>query len=255
MGVPGPGTGRVDANLCARLSGTYTGAMTAAQVLAYMERNRNSANLAGMARVGIETAGSFGLTMPELRRLAKTIGTDHPLALALYQSGSHDCKLLSALIDDPRQVTEAQMESWAKGFDSWDVTDQVCTILFDASSHGWKKAREWAGREPQFVKRAGFSLMAGLAVHDKAAPDSAFAGLFQAIVDGAGDERAFVKKAVSWALRNIGKRNARLNRGALETARKISRLGTRSADWVARDVIKELESDAVKARLQKKARP
>lgn len=217
---------------------------------------------AGMARYGIRVDSAFGVSIYELRRIAKRLGIDHELALALWATGNHEARLLAVLVDDPARVTPAQLEAWARDFDSWDVCDQATTSLFDRTEHAWAKAVEWAGRDEEWVKRGGFALMAGLAVHDRKASDRAFVRLFPVIERGALDPRNFVKKAVNWALRNIGKRNLALNEAALACAGRIrdaanARAGgprggdpeARSARWVAADALRELSSPKIRARL------
>lgn len=205
--------------------------------------------LAGMARYGIVGAGRLGLAVPDMRRIAKETGRDHALALALWRTGIPDARIVAALVAEPGRLTEAEMEEWVADFASWDVCDQVCTNLFGKSPLAWKKIRDWAAREGPFVRRAAFASIAALAWHDREAPDQVFRELLPLIRDGARDERNPVKKSVSWALRNIGKRNARLNRAALAEARRIRALDSRSARWVAGDAIRELESAAVRRRL------
>jgi 3-methyladenine DNA glycosylase AlkD len=201
----------------------------------------------------------------ELRKIAKRIGVDHDLALALWATGNHEARLLACFVDDPAAVTAAQVEAWAQDFDSWDICDQATTSLFDRTQHGWAKARAWAKRDEEWVKRGGFALMAGLAVHDKTAGDRAFTKLLPLIERAAFDHRNFVKKAVNWALRNIGKRNQVLNEAAIACAEKIrtaanNRAGgerggdgtVRAARWVASDALRELGSAKVQARLDRR---
>jgi len=203
----------------------------------------------GMARFGVRVAKALGVSAPNLRRLAKEIGKDHDLAGKLWKTGIHDARILAALIDDPAQVTVPQMERWARDFDSWAVCDAACGCLFDKTPYAWDKAVEWTGREPEYVKRAGFVLMAALAVHDKKAPDGRFEAFFPYLVKHASDERNFVKKAVNWALRQIGKRNARLNALAIRTAEDIRRIDSKAARWIASDALRELTGARVQARL------
>jgi PAS domain S-box-containing protein len=204
----------------------------------------------GMARFGIATDRALGGTsVPALRAMAKRIGRDHDLAAELWASGIHEARLLAAMVDDPARVTEGQMEAWAADFDSWDMVDGACSSLFDKTPFAYDKAVEWSGRDEEFVKRAGFVLMAVLAVHDKSAPDETFRRLFPLIEAQAGDRRNFVRKAVNWALRQIGKRNPTLNREAVAVARRIQSNGPRTARWVASDALRELESEAVRTRL------
>jgi len=206
-------------------------------------------NRAGMARYGINVTCAFGVSVTEIRRLAKVIGTDHGLALALWKTGNHEARLLAGMIDDPAAVDEAQLEKWASGFDSWDICDQTCANLFDRTDFARLKVVEWAAREEEFVKRAAFALIAALAVHDKRAPDEVFERFLPVIAAAADDERNFVKKAVNWALRNIGKRNQALNAAAVACAQKIAARGTRSARWIAADALRELTSVKVRQRL------
>ena len=211
----------------------------------------------GMARFGINPKNTLGISIYKLRPMAKELGRDHKLAKELWASGIHEARILAVFVEDPRLVTEDQMDSWANDFDSWDVCDQACTSLFDQTPFAYKKALEWAKRDEEYVKRGAFSLMAGLAVHDKKASDKDFEKLFPAIIKASTDERNYVRKAVSWALRNIGKmRNENLRRRAIEVANEIKRAypESKSAKWIASDVIRELESDAVKARLRKKGK-
>jgi 3-methyladenine DNA glycosylase AlkD len=217
-----------------------------------VERLRSLADLKaveGMARFGIHVSNILGVSAPNLRKLAKEIGRDHGLASQLWRTGVHDARILAALVDDPAQVTVDQMEQWAADFDSWAVCDAACSCLFDKTPHAWDKAVEWTGREPEYVKRAGFVLMAALAVHDKKAPDERFEAFLPLLVEHATDERNFVKKAVNWALRQIGKRNGPLNKRAIRTAQDIRRIDSRSARWIASDALRELTSDKVRARL------
>jgi 3-methyladenine DNA glycosylase AlkD len=210
-------------------------------VIERIKAGYNPANVAGMARYGINVENCYGMSMPELQKLAKEIGKDHKLALQLWTSGIHDARILAGLIDDAKLVTEEQLEDWVKDFVSWDLCDQVCTKLFDRTVYARDKALEWAGREEEFVKRAGFVLMAGLAVHNKKVGDEFFAAFFPLIEAGAGDDRNFVKKAVNWALRQIGKRNAALNKQAIAVAEGILAKGTQPAGWIARDALRELK--------------
>jgi 3-methyladenine DNA glycosylase AlkD len=199
-----------------------------------------------MARFGINPENTLGISIPTLRSLAKEIGKDHALAEELWTSGIHEARILAAFIDDPKQVTEEQMDRWVAEFDSWDVCDQACGSLFDRTPFAYQKALEWSARDEEFVRRAAFALMAYLAVHDKKAGDDKFEGFFPLIVAAATDERNFVKKAVNWALRQIGKRNQNLNAKAIETAQDISKIDSKAARWIANDALKELTSDRIK---------
>jgi 3-methyladenine DNA glycosylase AlkD len=186
-----------------------------------------------------------------MRRLANELGRDHRLALGLWRTGIAEAKIVAGMVGDPATLTEEEMEEWVKGIDSWDVCDQVCMNLFEKNQLAWKKIVDWSDRKEEFVKRTAFSLIACLAWHDKKASDEKFIGLLPVIVREATDERNFVKKAVNWALRNIGKRNLSLNQAALEAAKEINRLDSKTARWIAADAIRELESDAVQRRLKR----
>ena len=204
-----------------------------------------------MARFGIDTTRAVGVSVTQLRRFARDLGHDHELAAALWASGVHEARLLASLVDEPAMVSEAQMEAWVADLDSWDVCDGVCGNLFDRTPFALDKAVEWSTLEPEFEKRAAFALMASAAVHRKDLPDAAFASLLPVIRAQAIDERNYVKKAVSWALRQIGKRSSGLNSRAVRTAERIERIDSPAARWVARDALRELRSDAVQARLRK----
>lgn len=215
--------------------------MDAKTVLDRLVSYTNPKNVEGMARFGINAHNTLGVSMPAIRKIGKETGRNHKLAGELWDSEIHEARILAALVDDPKLVTAKQMEIWVAGFDSWDVCDQVCMNLFDKTVFAYAKAAEWSRREEEFVKRAGYALMAVLAVHDKKAPDSKLAAFFPHIIRGASDERNFVRKAVNWALRQIGKRNAALCRQALKCAREIALIDTKAARWIAADAIRELE--------------
>jgi 3-methyladenine DNA glycosylase AlkD len=204
-----------------------------------------------MARSGIRTDRALGITVTALRVYARTLGRDHELAVALWASGVHEARMLATLVDDPAAVTESQMEAWVREVDSWDLCDGACGNLFDRTPFAFDKAIEWSAREEEFVKRAGFALMAWLAVHRKDVSDARFEAFLPAIRAGAVDDRNFVKKAVNWALRQIGKRSLPLNRRAIATAQEIGQIDARSARWIAADALRELESPAVQARLRR----
>ena len=221
----------------------------ASQVLASLKQMANSANVEGMARFGINPENTLGVPVPALRALAKEIGSDHKLALDLWKSGIHEARLLSGFIDDPAAVTQGQMESWVRDFDSWDVCDQLCSNLFDKTSFAVEKAIEWSGRKEEFVKRGGFVLMDALAVHDKEADDAIFESFLPIIGRESSDKRNFVRKGANWALRQIGKRNLSLNRSAIRTAKGILKLDSASARWIATDALRELQGPAVAKKL------
>jgi 3-methyladenine DNA glycosylase AlkD len=225
-----------------------TTAGRAAEVLDSLRRLADPKRLEGMARFGIDTRTALGVTVTELRTLARRLERDHALAAELWKSGIHEARILASIVDEPDAVTERQMESWVREFDSWDLCDQVCMNLFDRTRFAFDKALEWSARDPEFEKRAGFALMATAAVHRRDVPDRAFHAFLPRIQDEATDDRNYVKKAVSWALRQIGKRSAGLHARAIVTAHRIEAIDARSARWIARDVLRELEGSAVRER-------
>jgi 3-methyladenine DNA glycosylase AlkD len=235
-------------------------AARAAAVVARIERLGSEAARAGMARYGINVERAAGVSIYELRRIARELGRDHELALALWATGLHEARHLAGMVDDPALVDEAQMEDWVCAFDSWDLCDQTTSNLFDKTALAYVKAREWCGREPEFEKRAGFATIAALAVQDKTAGDEPFLEFLELARREAGDGRNYVKKAVSWALRNIGKRDLALNAAAVTCAERIladaeaGGQGARGARWVARDALRELTSEKVRRRLEARAR-
>lgn len=219
------------------------------EVVRRLKREANPENVAGMARFGINPEGTLGICTPDLMRLAKEIGKDHALAQKVWGTGIHEARVLAAMMDEPSKVTEKQMEKWVSEFDSWDVCDQVCMRLFDKTPFAYDKVEEWSRRDEEFVKRAGFALIASLAVHDKKADDERFEKMLAIIARESTDERNYVRKAVNWALRQIGKRNKRLNGKAIKTAEKIQKKDSKSARWIAADALRELKSEAVRTRL------
>jgi 3-methyladenine DNA glycosylase AlkD len=231
--------------------------ITVQEILAEIQSRRNEPALAGMAKYGVRVDKAYGWSVPEVRALAKRVVSElgrrsperHAYALELWKTGIHEAQLLACFVESSDMVTEEQMEAWVLDLDSWDTCDQLCNSVLGETPLAWDKAVEWSARDEEFVKRAGFALMAVLAWHAKDAADRRFGPLLAAIELQAGDERAFVKKAVNWALRNIGKRNAALNAQAVETARRIAASGTRAGRWVASDALRELEGEAVRHRL------
>ena len=205
----------------------------------------------GMAKFGINPEKTLGVQVHRLRELAKEIGYDHEIAARLWASGIHEARILASIVDEPGEVTVEQMERWAMEFDSWDVCDGCCSNLFEKTPFALDRAVEWSGREEEFVKRAGYVLMARLAVGKKKATEEQLESFLPHIIRGAEDERNMVKKAVNWALRQIGKHNPRLNRLAIHTGKKIAEMDSKSARWIASDALKELRSDAVQKRLLK----
>ncbi len=234
------------------------------KIIAKLKSHKDSKNIAGMARFGISAKNTLGVSMPVIRNMAKEIRKSflankraetekslkdrHNLALELWDSGIHEARILAGLMDEPSMVTGKQMEKWVKDFDSWDVCDQVCMNLFDKTEFAWGAPFEWSKRKEEFVKRAGFALMAALAFHDKKANDDDFLKFFPVIKREATDERNFVRKAVNWALRQTGKRNKNLCYSALKVAREIQKENpdNKTARWIAGDAIRELENIRIK---------
>lgn len=213
---------------------------TAEALIGFLRAHANPANVAGMARYGIETRNALGVPMPVLRGLGKRSGRSHSLADDLWKSGIHEARILAGLVEELDRVTPRQMDRWARDFDSWDICDQSCLNVFRYTPFAFEKAAEWARAEGEFVRRAGFALMAGLAVKAKSAPDSRFEAFLPLIAAAAGDDRNMVKKSISWALRQIGKRNPALRERAMETAEGIRSQGSKSARWIASDALREL---------------
>lgn len=227
--------------------------MTIDELLKKLEELGSPDGVAGMARFAIVSDKSFGISAPVLKELAreaqKVCKDRHELALGLWQTGIYEARQIACLIDDPKRVTRAQMDAWVKDFDNWAIVDGACGHLFCRTPFAYEKAFEWAEREPEFEKRAGFSLMCYLAVHDKKAADEKLSQFLPVIEKHSDDPRNFVKKAVNWALRQIGKRNLSLNRLAIDSAEKIQDRNTPSSRWIASDALRELNSVAVRERL------
>lgn len=211
------------------------------EIIRELKKQAVPANKSGMARFGINTTTALGVSIPKLRALAKKLGKSHELAQALWRTKIHEARLLACFVDEPVAVTPRQLESWVRDFDSWDLCDQCCSNLFDKTTFAFEKAIELSEHREEFVKRTGFVLMACLAVHDKKRPDKDFLKFFPIIKREATDERNFVKKAVNWALRQIGKRSPGLRRAAMKTAEEIQMLDSKSAKWIAGDAIRELK--------------
>lgn len=224
------------------------------EVMDQLRAAANPDNAAGMARFGISPVGTLGISMPELKALAKRLGKDHDLAQELWGTGVHEARILAGLVAEPARTDRALMESWAREFDSWDVCDQVCSCLFSRTEYAYAVVPDWTRAEEEFVRRAGYVMMAVLAVHDKKKGDEAFLAFFPLIERGAGDGRNFVKKAVNWAIRQIGKRNLRLRSECILLAERVREQGSSSARWIAADALRELSSPAVVARLEARKR-
>jgi 3-methyladenine DNA glycosylase AlkD len=222
------------------------------EILEALRKLSNPLNVVGMAQFGINPHNTLGVPVFVLRKMAKTIGHDHGLAARLFESGIHESRILASMVDDPSVVKEQQMEEWVQAFDSWDVCDQCCSNLFDRTPFAWTKAVEWSVRPEVFVKRAAFVMMATLAVHDKKAADLGFVRFLEIIRRESADERNFVKKAINWALRQIGKRSMILNELAVAAAEEIRGSNVKGTRWIAGNALKELKSDSVRRRLAEK---
>lgn len=223
--------------------------MTVQEIIAKLESLENPVNVAGMKRFGITAKKAFGVPMPVLKELAKDVKKHakdrHKLALELWKTGVYEARIIAYLIDDPKQVTEKQMDSWAKDFDNWAICDGACGHLFCRTEFAYEKVLEWSVREEEFIKRAGIVLIAWLAVHDKKADDDRIANFLPILEKYSDDDRNFIKKAVNWSLRQIGKRNLNLNKLAIETAERIKAQNTKSARWIAADALRELTGEKV----------
>ena len=229
--------------------------MTVAEILKELESLGSPENVAGMKRYAIAAPSVFGVSAPVLKHFARDLKKQtpdrHTLAQHLWDTGNYEARVIAFLIDDPKRVTNEQMESWARDFDNWATVDGTCSYLFCRTPHAYAKAFEWADRDEEFVKRAAFSLMAYLAVHDKKADDEKLAAFLPVIELHSDDDRNFVKKAVNWALRQIGKRSMYLNKLAVETGERIKAQDSKPARWIASDALRELRSEKVQERLQK----
>jgi len=222
------------------------------ELLVLLRSLRDPESVKGMARYGINPKNNLGISIYKLRLIAKDVGMDHNVAIQLWSSGIHDARLLACFVENPKEITSEQMDTWSKDFDSWDICDQACTSLFDLSPFAWKKVFEWSERDEEFIKRGAFSLIAGLSVHDKNAINKKFEEFFPIIKKQSTDERNYVKKAVNWALRNIGKRNLLLNKKTIILSNDILKMESKTAKWIARNALKELTSIKIQDRLKKK---
>jgi len=224
--------------------------MNSSQIIKKLKSLSSPKNVAGMARFGINPQKALGINIPVLRKMAKGIGKNHDLALQLWDSDLHEVRILATMIDESDKVSLRQMDRWVLGFNSWDLCDQCCMNLFDKLPMAWVKAIDWVGKEREFTRRAGFALMACLAWHDKQAKDQEFLKFFPLIKKYSTDERNFVRKAVNWALRQIGKRNKNLNKQAIKLTKEILRINNKTAKWIASDALRELKSEAIQKRLR-----
>lgn len=224
--------------------------MTIEQIKNELKKNVHPNSLEGKARFGIDVSNAYGVTIPVQRKLAKEIGKDHKFAQELWKEGIHETRIIASMVDEPAKVTKSQMNKWANDFNSWDLCDQCCNNLFVYTPYAHEKAIEWSQSKKEFVKRAGFTMMAVIAVHDKKASDKDFDKFFMRIKEESTDERNFVKKAVNWALRQIGKRNKSLHKKALTHAKEIEKIDSKSAKWIAKDAIGELANEKIISRIK-----
>ena len=222
-------------------------------VIAWLVRSGSPKAAAGLARYGLPTDNAYGISVGTLRAYAKRIGKDHDLAMTLWRSGSLEARILASFVADPKQLTMAQMNAWCRDFDNWGTTDTACFALFDRSPLAWKVVTPWVSRTGEFQKRAGFVMMACLAAHDKTAANAAFMKFFPMIEKGASDDRNFVKKGVSWALRHLGHRSPKLHAAALKTATKLSKSEHPTERWVGKDALRDITRPAVRNKVRKRS--
>ena len=225
-----------------------------ASVVAWLKKHSSARNREGMARYCLPSDNAFGVSVADIRLLAKRLGRDHELALALWDTGVYEARMLTTFVDEPDRVTPSQMDRWCRDFDSWGICDALCFHLFDKTPHAWKKIAKWSDARAEFVKRASFALLASVALHDKTAADKPFLDSLPLIERAAADDRNFVKKAVSWALRGIGKRNAALNAAAVKLARRLADSPHPAARWIGKDALRDLATPATLRRLEKSRR-
>jgi 3-methyladenine DNA glycosylase AlkD len=221
--------------------------------LTWLERRGSRKNRDGMARYGIVAPKVFGVSVSMIQQLGKRLGRDHDLALALWDTGWYEARMLSAFVDEPDRVTAGQMDRWARDFDNWAVCDHLCFHLFDRTPHAWRKIEQWSRRREEFVKRAAFALLASVALHDKSAPDAPFVTSLRLVEAGAADERNFVKKGVSWALRSVGRRNRTLNAAGVELSKRLAASPDAAPRWVGKDALRELAGPKVQGKLAARA--
>jgi 3-methyladenine DNA glycosylase AlkD len=225
------------------------------RVLTWLKRRSSARNREGMARYGLNSKNTLGVSVANIRLLAKRLGRDHELALALWETGVYEARMLTTFVDEPARVTPAQMDRWCRDFDSWGICDALCFHLFDKTPHAWKKIAKWSDARAEFVKRASFALLASVALHDKRAPNKPFLDSFPLIKRAATDDRNFVKKAVRWALRGIGKRNAALNAAAIKLAGRLADSPHPAARWTGRDALRDLATPATLRRMERGKTP
>ena len=223
-------------------------------VIASLKRLASKRYRDGMSRYGLPSDNAFGVPVGSIQKLAKRLGRNHDLAVALWDTGWYEARMLAAFLDEAERVTPGQMDRWCRDFDNWGICDTVCFHLFDRTPHAFRKVAQWAGRRDEFVKRGAFALLACLALHDKLTGDEPFVRCLPLIEHAATDERNFVKKGVSWALRGIGRRTSDLNTAAVALAKRLSESSNAASRWVGKDALRELTSPAVRRQLQVRPR-
>jgi 3-methyladenine DNA glycosylase AlkD len=228
--------------------------MTVVEILAWLEKKGSKKNRDGMARYAIVAPKVFGVSMATMQGLSRRLAPDHALAAALWKTGWYEARMLTAFVEEPERVTVAQMDRWAKDFDNWAVCDTLCFKLFDRTPHAWPKIDQWSRRKEEFVKRAAFALLASVALHHKSSPDQPFVRSLALIEREAGDERNFVKKGVSWALRSVGARNANLHKRSIELASRLAASDNAAARWVGKDALRDLTRPLVRQRVTRRAK-
>ena len=212
-----------------------------ADAIAWLERNGSARVRDDMrTRYGIVTTKAFGVPVSKIQQLAKKLGRDHDLALALWKTGWYEARLLTAYVDDPALVTAKQMDTWVKDFDNWGVCDTLCFALFDRTPHAWRKIEQWHKRKEEFVKRTAFALLASVALHDRKSPDAPFVKSLAFIERAAPDDRNFVRKGVSWALRSVGRRSAALHRASIALSRRLAASESPAARTTGKEALRDL---------------
>lgn len=222
------------------------------EVLDWLKKTGSPKAAAALARYGLPTDKAFGISVAALKKYAKEIGPDHALALKLWDTGWLDARILAAFLGEPDRLTLSQMNAWCRDFDNWGTTDTACFALFDRSPLAWTVVPKWVSEQGEFQKRAGFVMIACLAAHDKTARDAAFLKCMALIEKGASDERNFVKKGVSWALRHLGHRNAGLHAAAVKTATRLSKSSDATERWVGKDALRDLQRPLVVRKVRAK---
>lgn len=223
-----------------------------AETLRWLEKKGTKANRDGMARYGIVAKKAFGVSMGTMKTLAKKLGRDHDLALALWETGWYEARILTSFVDEPKRVTASQMDRWARDFDNWAICDSLCFHLFDKTPHAWSRIEQWSTRKDEFVKRASFALLAAVALHDKKASDQPFIESLELIRKAASDERNFVKKGVSWALRSVGHRSPATHAAAIETGQRLAASANPTERWIGKDALRDLTRPLVVNRIKRR---